>query len=87
MDPRICLKWTLSYRKLVKSKPRRIYLTNTDESLRHGTIERVWETVHLGGDGVDQVCLERHTLEEHIAIRSIAVGLDIELREIRLERE
>jgi hypothetical protein len=59
-------------------------IANTDERIGDGAAERVGEAVVLGDDRGDEVRFIRQPLEEQIAARGVRVGLDVDLREIRL---
>jgi hypothetical protein len=62
------------------------HITDADERRGDRAAERVGEAVVLRDDRGDEVRLVRQPLEEQIAARSVTIGLDVNLREIRLNR-
>lgn len=56
------------------------HFTNTYDSVRHISVERLGESMGLSDDGVDKIDFQPHPLEEEVTACSVTVALYIELR-------
>lgn len=69
---------------ILVNNTRRAHLAHSNKALRDRTVEGFWQPVGLSYNTVDQICLERHALEEQIATCRVTVRVDVYLRQIRL---
>ena len=60
------------------------YLANAHQNIGHVAVERVWQAMGLSDNHVDELRLVRQTLQEQITAGSVAVALNVELRQVGL---